>query len=146
MKKIMMISFLLTAMLFAELKVGENFPSLTLVDQFDKKMEVNKDAKVLLSFEKDISFKIKEFLDEQEKDYLSKNNTIYISDISSMPSIITSWFAIPKMKKFPFQIALIYDEDEAERLSREEGKVTVVTLKENVIESIEFVVAEELGK
>ena len=146
MKNIIMISLLLTATLFAEIKVGENFPSLTLVDQFDKKMEVNKNAKVLFSFEKDVSSKIKVFLDANEKDYLSKNNIIYISDISSMPSLITSWFAIPKMKKFPFQIALIYNEDEAEGISREEGKVTVVTLKENVIESIAFVTAEELGK
>jgi len=146
MKKIIMVGLFLTATLFAEIKVGENFPMLTLVDQFDKKMEVNKDATIFLSFEKDVSSGIKEFLDSKEKDYLNKNNTIYISDISSMPSFITSWFAIPKMKKFPFQIALIYNEDEAEGINREEGKVTVVTLKENIIESIKFVKPKQLGK
>lgn len=146
MKNIIMTTLLLTVTLFAEMKVGDKFPSLTLVDQFDKKMEVNKDAKVFLSFEKDVSAEIKSFLETQEKDYLIKNNTIYISDISSMPSIITSWFAIPKMKKFHFQIALIYDEKEGEILSREEGKVTVVTLQENIITSIDFILAEELGK
>ena len=147
MKKIIMTSLLLGSTLFAEIKVGDNFPNLTLLDQFDTKMEVKKEGatKLILSFEKDVSSGIKEFLDTKEKDYLSKNNMIYISDISSMPSFVTSWFAIPKMKKFDFKIALIYDEKEAEVLVREEEKVTLVSLKENNITSIEFLSPTELA-
>jgi len=39
--------------LFAEIKVGETFPTLTLVDQFDKKTEIKTKGSItlLLSFE-----------------------------------------------------------------------------------------------
>ena len=146
MKKIIMASLLLATALFAEIKVGENFPNLTLVDQFDEKMEVKKEGatKLILSFEKDVSSEVKTFLDSKEKNYLNDNNLFYISDISSMPSFVTSWFALPKMKKFDFKIALIYDENEGTAITREEGKVTVVTLTDNNITAIEFVAPKEL--
>lgn len=64
---------------------------------------------------------------------------MYISDISSMPSLITRLFALPKMKKFTFKVALIYDEKEAEFIDRKKGNVSVVTLKNNRIQAIKFV-------
>lgn len=146
MKNIIMTILLLSTVLFAQVKVGDNFPHLTLVDPFDKKVQVNKNAKIFLSFEKDVSSGIKSFLDTKEKNYLTKNNILYISDISAMPSLITSWFALPKMKKFSFQIALIYDEKEGKVFSKKEKKVTVITLKNNVITSIQFIAPAELAK
>jgi len=76
---------------------------------------------------------------------LIENNVTYISDISEMPSFVTSWFAIPKMKKFDFKVALIYDEEEGKVLNRQEEKVTVMVLNDNKITSIEFVSAKDLG-
>ena len=144
--KILMTTLLLMSTLFAEIKVGEAFPKLTLVDQFDEKTEVKQKGSttLLLSFEKDVSSDIKKYIATKEKGFLVKNNIMYISDISSMPSLITSWVAIPKMKKFTFKISLIYDEKEASSISRKEKKVTVVTLKNNRIEKILFVKPEAL--
>ena len=144
--KILMTTLLLMSTLFAEIKVGEAFPKLTLVDQFDEKTEVKQKGltTLLLSFEKDVSSDIKKYIVTKEKGFLVKNNIMYISDISSMPSLITSWVAIPKMKKFTFKISLIYDEKEASSISRKEKKVTVVTLKNNRIEKILFVKPEAL--
>ena len=146
MKKIIIASLLLVSALFAELKVGDTFPSLTLVDQFDTKVEVKKegDTKLLFSFEKDISAGIKEFLDAKDKNFLNDNNITYISDISKMPSFVTSWFALPKMKKFDFKVALIYDEEAGELIARQEGKVSLITLKDNKITAIEFVAPKAL--
>jgi hypothetical protein len=145
--KILFMSLLMISTLFAELKVGDTFPSLTLVDQFDEKIEVKKEGslKLILSFEKDVSAGIKTFLDTQEKNFLVDNNIIYISDISGMPSFITNWFAIPKMKKFDFKVALINDEDEAKVLNRQEEKVTVLIIHENNITSIKFVNPKDLA-
>ena len=141
MKKIIIASLILVSSLFAELTVGNVFPTLTLVDQFDEKIEVKKEGKtqLLISFEKDVSSAIKTFLDSKEKGFLSSNNTLYISDISSMPSFVTSWFALPKMKKFDFKVALIYDEEAGKVIAREASKVTVISLEENNITSIEFI-------
>ena len=69
---------------------------------------------------------------------------MYISDISTMPSFVTRMFAIPKMKKFWFKVSLIYDEEEAKDISRQKGKVTVIRLKDNRIQKIDFVKAKDL--
>ena len=144
--KIIITSLLLISTLFAEIKIGEAFPTLTLVDQFHTKTEIQTKGSttLILSFEKDVSSSIKKYIDAKEKDFLTKNNIMYISDISSMPSFITSWIAIPKMKKFTFNISLINDEKEALFLDRREGKVTVVTLDDNVIQTINYVEAKNL--
>ena len=146
MKKIIMTSLLLVSSLFAELKVGDTFPSLTLLDQFDEKVDISKEgeSQLIFSFEKEVSSGIKAFLDSKDKNFLTQNNVTYISDISKMPSLITSWFALPKMKKFDFKVALIYDEEVGKEIPREEGKVSVVTLKDNVVTTIEFVEAQSL--
>ncbi len=146
--KIFITSLLLISTLFAELKVGETFPTLTLVDQFETKMEIKKKGSttLLLSFEKNISSSIKKYIDTKEKSYLTKNNIMYISDISSMPTFITSMFAIPKMKKFAFKIALIYNAKEASLLDKKDKRVTVVTLKNNIIRTINYVKIKDLNK
>ena len=145
--KILFVSLLMISSLFAELKVGDSFPSLTLVDQFDEKVELKKEGslKMIFSFEKDVSAGIKTFLDTQDKNFLVDNNVLYIADISGMPSFITSWFAIPKMKKFDFKVALIYDEDEGKVLNRQDEKVTVMVINDNNITSIKFVNPKDLA-
>ena len=145
--KIMMITLLFLSSLFAELKIGDGFPVYNLVDQFENKMAVKQigETTLILSFEKDVSSGIKKFLDTKKKSYLEENSMMYISDISSMPSFITNWFAIPKMKKFNFKIALINDDKVGDIIPRKDSKVTIIKLKNNGIETIEFVEPKELN-
>ena len=98
--KILLITLLLVSALFAEIKVGDSFPKLTLEDQFSKKTEVTQkgSATLLLSFEKDVSADIKKYIGTKEKGFLEVHNIMYISDISTMPSLITRMFVLPKMK------------------------------------------------
>ena len=132
--------------LSAEVKVGDAFPVFNLQDQFEVKMQVPTKGKVtlILSFEKDVSSEVKTFIDTQKKNYLEDNHIMYISDISPMPSLITSLFALPKMKKFNFRVALINEDNVADVIPREEGKVTRITLQNNHIKSIEFVMPKAL--
>lgn len=144
--KILITTLLLMSSLFAEIKVGDSFPKLTLVDQFSEKTEVTQKGTtpLLLSFEKDVSADIKKYLETKEKGFLEANNIMYISDISSMPLLITRMFALPKMKKFTFKVSLIYDEKEAKSITRKKGKVTVITLKDNRIQKIKFLEPKKL--
>jgi len=130
----------------AEVKVGDAFPVFNLQDQFEVKMQVPQKGKVtiILSFEKDVSSEVKTFIDTQKKNYLENNHIMYISDISPMPSLITSLFALPKMKKFNFRVALINEDNVADVIPREEGKVTRITLQNNHIKAIEFVMPKAL--
>jgi len=130
-------------MLFAELKVGDSIPSLTLVNQFDERVEISKEGSstLLLSFEKDISADIQEFLEKQDDNFLSDNHMVYISDISSLPTFLVNIFVLPSLKKFDFKVALIYDENE---LNREEKKATLIYLKDNMVTDIIFIEASKL--
>jgi len=143
--RILFINLLFITLILADVKVGEGFPSLALLNQQSKKVEIPKKGEVLLliSFEKDTSTAIQEFLKEKKSDFLSANNMMYISDISSLPSFLVNLFVLPKLKKFDFEVALIYDENE---LDREEEKITVIHIKDNNVTSISFIEVHELEK
>lgn len=139
------ISLFFTTLLFAEFKVGDTLPTISLPDQFDKQHQVTKNDRLLiLAFEKDVAGQIKTYLESQPKGFLENNHAKYISDISHMPSMVTSWFAIPKMKKYPFSIMLIYDAFGKE-FGKQEGKITIYRIHNHKIVSVEFISPDNLS-
>jgi len=149
MKKMLLISLLLSTVLFAgslydSLKVGDAFPDVTLKDQFDKPLSLNKDDRwVLLTFEKRVAIDVADYFKTKPKGYLKKAHIKYISDISTMPSFITSMFALPKMKAYPFSVMLIRD-DSGKTYVRKEGKATLYRVKNGTIKAIYFVTVQSL--
>jgi hypothetical protein len=141
--KILFINLLFITLLLAELKVGEIFPSLTLVNQYNETINIPKEGEhiLLLSFEKDTSTALQLFLEKQEHGFLSDNNMTYISDISSLPTFLVKVFVLPKLKKFDFNVALLYEES---GLTHKEGHVTVIYLKDNRVEETLFIEMSKL--
>ena len=145
MKKILTVSLVFSVMLFAGFKVGDTFPALHLSDQFEKQTDVtNQTRYILMAFEKDVSVETANFFKKQPKGFLEKKHLLYISDISSMPSFITSMFALPKMKKYPFSVLLIND-DRGKVFDKKEGLLTRYTLKHHKITAIDFLSPKQLG-
>ena len=145
MKKILLVSLLLTASLFPGLKRGENFPDIILKDQFGKVLKIEaSDRLVLVTFEKETAIKSADVFKTKPKGFLKKSHIKYLSDISTMPSFITSMFALPKMREYPFSVMLIRD-DLGHELDKKGGKVTVYRLRNRKIESIGFVDPEQLS-
>ena len=146
MKKILTVSLLMSVVLFAGFKVGDTFPTLHLSNQFEKQTDVtNKTRYILMAFEKDVSVETADFFKKQPKGFLEKKDLLYISDISSMPSFITSMFALPKMKKYPFSVLLIND-DRGEEFDKRDGMLTLYTLKHHKIIKIGFLYPKQLEK
>jgi len=138
MKKTLLISLLLPAMLFAGFKAGENFPDMTLKDQFGNSLQIDADDRlVLITFEKNTAIETADFFKKKPKGFLKKNHIKYLSDISDIPSFITSMFALPKMKQYPFSVMLIRDEH-GKVFDREEGKVTIYRIRNRKITAVEF--------
>ena len=135
----------LTLLLFsvssrAELKIDQPFPGITLKDQFGDQHSIKKSDKlVLISFEREVSDAVHEFLNQQHKSFLPENNTRYISDISAMPGIITRMFALPKMREYNYTLMLNSKENFKERFNVQTMKLTVYKLNAGTIESIEFI-------
>ncbi len=144
MNKILLSTLLLSSLLLADFKVGEKLPPIELADQFEKKFKIEtSDTTIIMAFEKDVAISIAEYLKSKPSTFLAENHSKYISDISEMPSMITSLFALPKMKKYPFSILLIEDEF-AKKFNRQDAKITVFSLQKGTIKTIKFITAKEL--
>ena len=138
-KKILVLAMLATALFSNSFDVNSNIGSFELKDQFDKQNTVNSDVQtIIFSAERGTSSAINDFLSTKDADFLQKNNAVFIADISGMPSIITSIFALPKMKKYNYKVLLIYDEEEKRFLKKEET-LTVYKLENGVITSVNYV-------
>ncbi len=142
---IALLMFLGSSGVMAEgLKVGASIEALRAYeyeDQFEESRSINADTRTLIiTFEKDVGGFVDGYLSKQDKDYLSRNKIQYIADISRMPSLVASMFAIPKMQEYK-HIILLNDEDDFQEVApRKEGKVTVIGLDEaQKVVSIDFV-------
>ena len=144
--KFLIASLLFVNILFAQtLSVGESFPVFGITDQFGDTGRVDyRDELVIMTFEKGVSGDLNSYLKEKKSDYLPTNNVKYIADISGMPSIITKMFALPKMKKYKYNIYLIHEEEEGKPFVRKDDMVTVFRLKNYKIESIDYMTPKEV--
>jgi hypothetical protein len=145
-KKFLFTIFLGLSAFANSLTVGSDIPVLTVKDQFDKEFTIDSKIKtIIFSATKEESNVIKEFLAAKDKDYLTNNNIAYVADITGMPSLISKFIAIPKMKDYAFSILLI-DEDNKALFPVEEDKISIITLENSKITDIKFIkTTEELA-
>lgn len=145
MKKILIgILLVLFSLSANELKVGDSLGTFSILNQHDEKVTVDKNVqKILISFEKGTGADINEYLSSKDTNFLQKHHTVFIANISGMPSIITKMFALPKMRKYKHEILLIYD-DEDDRFKAKEDYSTLYTLQDGIIKSITYFTKEDL--
>jgi len=144
--KLIFLTLISFSLLFAKATIGEPLPVVDLVDQFDNKLEIRSNATLIVSFQKSVSSEIQAYLTSKPKHYLEQNNILYVSDMSAAPTFMIKLFGIPKMQKFPYKVALIYDDEIADNIQRESDKITVISLRQHKIIKIQFVSPEDLGK
>ena len=143
-KKLLVLALLATALFSNSFNVNSNIGSFELADQFEKTHTVNSDVKtIIFSSEKDTSAGLNEFLASKEKGFLETNNTVFVADISGMPSIISYLFALPKMKKYNYNVLLI-DKEGDTRFSKKEERLTVYTLNNGVVTNIKYVETKDI--
>jgi hypothetical protein len=131
---------LFTVLLFASVtladkaEVGKPFPSYTLEDQFGNTNTLSKETRfVIVASEKGVSEKVNEWLKPMEKGYLAAHKAEYVSDIEPMPGIITTMFALPKMKKYPFTLLLATEKSFAQTYPAQKSKIALFVLDENQV-------------
>jgi len=111
----------------------------TLPDQFDKAVTLTPQTqKIIFVFAKATGHTVREFLKKQDKTYLPSRNTLFVADVSGMPTVIRNTFALPDFRKSPYSVALIYDKAIAKAYKNEKDadKITIVTLKNKMITDI----------
>ena len=129
------------------LTIGTDIPTLTVKDQFEKDHTVDANIKtIIFSATKTEGTTIKEFLLTKDKDYLTTNKAAYVADITGMPSLITKFVAMPKMKSYPFSILLI-DEANKTLFPIKEDMISIISLENGKVTDIKYIkTAAELAE
>ncbi|MBZ9664199.1 FAD/FMN-containing dehydrogenase [Pseudomonas sp. LMG 31766] len=121
------ITFLLLGLLSTTalaLEPGERLAPWTLLDQHDAPYTLNDQARVLLvARDMDGAKVVNAALDGKPRGYLEQRQAVFLADISRMPGIIASLFALPKMRDYSYRILLDRDARIAPRYPAGEGEV-----------------------
>ena len=110
-----------------------------LINQFDEKVFVNSNTEwIVFSADKKSSETIGKILEDLKISQLETYKGIFIADISAMPSMITKMFAMPKMKKYSYKLALDKEGDFSKKIPQEKHKATLIEIKNLKIVSQSF--------
>ncbi len=110
----------------------------------DAVVKIPKDVKIIIaSFEKETGALVNEYLQNQHVTYLVGHSAVFIADITKMPSVITTMFAIPKLKKYKHPIHLNYSEGFSTVVPAKEDMVTLLFVENGKIKEIRYVATKE---
>jgi hypothetical protein len=106
------------------LEVGERLAPWTLLDQFDQPYSLDDRLKVLLVARgMDGGKLVKSALDGKPKGYLEARHAVFVADISRMPSLVSSLFAVPAMQEYNYRVLLDRESRVASRYPGDESHV-----------------------
>ena len=104
--------------------------NLRLVDQHGEMHAIPPDTRtVVFAGDMDASKIVHALLGEREPDYLARHRAVFIADIHRMPGFVTRFIALPRMRRYPYRMLLIRDDETGGRFARREGSVTLVALE-----------------
>jgi hypothetical protein len=149
MKRYFLLYLLFSLSLFSKpFEVGSDWNLLEFTDQNDKKVNVTQDTSIIFFVsDMDASKIVHEVLQSETEESLQKKKLIFISDIHRMPSLITRFIALPKMRGYTYPMALVREKDITNDIPREKGKVSVIAVQKFKIVKIDFIpTKEELQK
>ena len=122
------------------LRAGARLPELRLSDQHGVEASVGADDEIVIfSRDMDGGNIVKAALAEQGGATLAAAGAVYVANIAAMPSVITSLFALPSMRKRDYPIALDRDGKATADFPSKEGNVTVMKLDNGTVSQIDFV-------
>jgi len=114
------------------LAVGSRVPEIVIEDQFGKSHRLGENVKkIVFAFDMELA-KSTNLLLADVPEFLSKNETQYVSDISPMPAIISKLFAKPKMRSYSYPILLMDNKDFTLAVPKKKDKLTLFILSKDL--------------
>ena len=148
-KKLLLATFLALGLNAASLNVDSTVNYIKIKDQFEKEHTIGTNVKtILFASDKKTSDMLRDYLLplSEKENILEKNSAVYVADISGMPSLISKFIALPKMKKYPFSVLLL-DDTNKDNFVKEDGKIIVYSLENGKVVKIDKIsTKEELAK
>lgn len=135
----LILSILFSTLVYSSsLKLNDKISNFSLTDQFDRIHTITSDVStIVITFEKETLNSVNDFLSKKERDFLEKNNAIFIANISCLPNIFTRMFTLPKLRDYKYSILLIYDEKSA-KFFEVENKITVYSIENGIVKDIKY--------
>lgn len=131
MKAVTLLLLCLLSSAALALEPGERLAPWTLLDQFDAPYTLNDDTRILLVARDMGGAKlVNAALEGKPKGYLEQRHAVFLADISRMPGVIASLFALPKMRGYHYRILLDRDARIAPRYPAGEGEVLWLQLQD----------------
>ncbi|HEY1028019.1 MAG TPA: FAD/FMN-containing dehydrogenase [Pseudomonas sp.] len=130
------------------LEPGERLAPWTLLDQHDAPYTLNDETRILLvARDMDGARLVDAALEGKPKGYLEQRQAVFLADISRMPGVIATLFALPKMRDYSYRIILDRDARIAPRYPAGEGDVLWLQLEDGrLLEQKTFKTAEVLRR
>lgn len=114
-----------------------------LKDQFEQPVTLNENTQwVVFISEKSVS---QIFSDSMKTLNINPDHQpfIYVSDISKMPALITKMFALPKMKKLGYKMALDRSGEITKSWPRQDKSVTILSIKDKAVNGVDYLEDED---
>ncbi|QKF74383.1 hypothetical protein AFAEC_2240 [Aliarcobacter faecis] len=148
LKKLLLATFLVLGLNAAPLAVDSVVENIKIKDQHEAEKIIDAKIKtILFASDKKTSDLLRDYLLplSEKENVLEKNSAVYVADISGMPSLISKFIALPKMKKYPFSVLLL-DDTNKDNFTKEDGKIIVYSLDNGKVVKIEKIsTTEELA-
>lgn len=138
-RAVLKVAVLVACSVLSSVAVATELKARSFTNQWDKAVALTDQTElVIYSHHRDGSAMVKAVLETIDIAPLKDNRWLYVADISAMPSLITKMFALPKMRDYPFPMALIKEEGELKQWPVKEEMVSVYLLDKLTISSAEY--------
>ncbi len=123
----------------APLAVGDTLRLPRLEDQHGRAFDVAPATRTLLfAADKAASDLVMQVFDGIGAERLDAMQLRYVADISAMPALVTSMFALPALRKRAYPVGLARDATLTAELPREGGSVTVLRIEAGRITALAY--------
>ncbi|MCY1407789.1 hypothetical protein D9M71_230980 [compost metagenome] len=112
------------------LEIGERLAPWTLLDQYEQPYSLDDGLQVLLvARSMDGGKLVNAALEGQPKGYLEARHTVFVADISRMPALVSSLFAVPAMRDYNYRVLLDRESRVVSRYPGDESSVLWLRLE-----------------
>ncbi len=126
---LLLLAWLVSGMAMA-VEPGERLAPWTLLDQFDQPYSLDANLKVLLvARDMEGAKLVKAALQGKPQDYLEQRHALFLADISRMPGMIATLFAVPAMRDYSYRVLLDRESRVAPRYPGDTGAVLWLDLQ-----------------
>ncbi|KAA3631692.1 MAG: hypothetical protein DWQ02_16075 [Bacteroidetes bacterium] len=128
-------------LLMSQSVMGQKIEAQIFKDQFGKAGALTTTTEYLFfSASMQASKVLKAAFEELKIDQkvLDRQNILYVSDIRAMPKAISQMIAIPKMKKYPFSVYFLEDDEKTANWPQKEDTLTILVLDNLEVRKVEY--------